>query len=146
MHWRSIYDGQAIRSRRLVQIDHIVPLANAWRSGASRWTREQRVGFANDLTGPELVAVGASTNTAKGDRGPEDWKPPRQRVWCLHARWWIRRQDRLATHHHQPRRDCAGHHARALLADECSARARRAFRTAVGDRRDDGGEYRLVAA
>jgi hypothetical protein len=72
-----------------VQIDHIVPLVNAWRSGASRWTRAQRVRFANDLSAPELIAVSASTNTSNGDRGPEDWKPPRRKVWCLYARWWI---------------------------------------------------------
>jgi uncharacterized protein DUF1524 len=88
-HWRSIYDGAIITARSQVQIDHIVPLAKAWRSGASGWTRARRVRFANDLTDPQLIAVSASSNTSKGDRGPEAWKPPRRRVWCLYARWWI---------------------------------------------------------
>jgi hypothetical protein len=88
VHWRSLYDGAIITARSQVQIDHIVPLANAWRSGASRWTRARRVRFANDLTDPQLVAVSASSNTSKGDRGPEEWKPPRREVWCLYARWW----------------------------------------------------------
>ena len=89
VHWRSVYDGQILTARRRVDIDHIVPLANAWRSGASRWSRARRVQFANDLTDPQLIAVSASSNRSKRDRGPEQWKPPRQQVWCLYARWWI---------------------------------------------------------
>jgi len=89
VHWRSLYDGAIVTVRSQVQIDHIVPLANAWRSGASRWTRARRVRFANDLTDPQLIAVSAVSNTSKGARGPEEWKPPRRQVWCLYARWWI---------------------------------------------------------
>jgi len=25
----------------------------------------------------------------RGDRGPEEWKPPRRRAWCLFSRWWV---------------------------------------------------------
>jgi hypothetical protein len=89
VHWRSVYDGTTTAVRSEVQIDHIIPLANAWRSGASHWTRERRVRFANDLADPQLIAVSARSNTSKGDSGPEEWKPPRHRVWCLYARWWI---------------------------------------------------------
>jgi uncharacterized protein DUF1524 len=87
-HWRSVYDGVTLTSRSDVQIDHIVALANAWRSGASRWSRADRVRFANDLDDPELIAVSATSNRIKSDQGPEDWKP-RRRLWCLYARWWI---------------------------------------------------------
>jgi 5-methylcytosine-specific restriction endonuclease McrA len=88
-HWRSVYDGVIVTVSSQAQIDHVVPLANAWRSGASRWTRERRVRFANDLTDPQLIAVSATSNRAKSDHGPEEWKPPRRQVWCLYARWWI---------------------------------------------------------
>jgi hypothetical protein len=44
---------------------------------------------ANDLEGPQLVAVSQSSNRSKGDRSPDEWKPPRRRVWCLYARWWV---------------------------------------------------------
>jgi hypothetical protein len=88
VHWRSVYDSVTLTARSDVQIDHIVALANAWRSGASRWSRPQRVRFANDLDNPELIAVSATSNRAKSDQGPEDWKP-RRRLWCLYARWWI---------------------------------------------------------
>jgi hypothetical protein len=87
-HWRSVYDGVTLTSRSGVQIDHIVALANAWRSGASRWSRAERVRFANDLDAPELIAVSATSNRIKSDQGPEDWKP-RRPLWCLYGRWWI---------------------------------------------------------
>jgi hypothetical protein len=87
-HCRSVYDGVTLTSRSDVQIDHIVALANAWRSGASRWSRADRVRFASDLDDPELIAVSATSKRIKSDQGPEDWKP-RRRLWCLYARWWI---------------------------------------------------------
>lgn len=87
--WRSFYDGLTLTSARRVDIDHVVPLANAWRSGARRWTRERRRDFANDLESPQLIAVSASSNRSKGDKGPEEWKPPRRAAWCLYSRWWV---------------------------------------------------------
>jgi hypothetical protein len=87
--WRSLYDGRILRRSSAVDIDHVVPLANAWRSGARAWSRRRRERFANDLRDPELVAVSAASNRAKGDSGPQSWRPPRPAVWCLYARWWI---------------------------------------------------------
>jgi hypothetical protein len=87
--WRSIYDGKTLRSASRVDIDHVVPLAEAWRSGARSWTATRRERFANDLREPQLVAVSASSNRSKGDSPPQEWKPPRQGVWCLYARWWV---------------------------------------------------------
>lgn len=87
--WRSVYDGKIIRQSRLVDIDHVVPLAEAWRSGAERWDADERERFANDLTSPQLVAVSFSSNRSKGDQDPAEWRPPRRAVWCLYARWWI---------------------------------------------------------
>lgn len=45
------------------------------QSGAAAWTTAQRQAFANDLTNPQLLAVTDNVNQAKGDSGPEDWKP-----------------------------------------------------------------------
>lgn len=87
--WRSFYDGRTFTSSRRVDIDHVVPLANAWRSGAKRWGVERRRDFANDLEDAELIAVSASSNRSKADRGPDAWKPPRRAAWCLYSRWWV---------------------------------------------------------
>jgi len=87
--WVSLYDGRTLRSPRQLQIDHMVPLANAWRSGARSWSRAKRIDYANDLTDPLLYAVSISTNESKGDSGPEEWKPPRKAAWCVYSRAWV---------------------------------------------------------
>jgi hypothetical protein len=87
--WRSVYDGQVLNSPTKVDIDHLVPLANAWRSGASSWTTTEREDFANDLDDPQLVAVSASSNRAKGDQDPSTWKPKLRGEWCEYAENWI---------------------------------------------------------
>ncbi|MEV6341805.1 HNH endonuclease family protein [Actinoplanes sp. NPDC051851] len=85
----SFYDGKTLDSPTKVDIDHTVPLANAWRSGADKWTTDQREDFANDLDRPQLLAVSASSNRSKGDQDPSTWKPPSQDAWCDYATDWI---------------------------------------------------------
>jgi hypothetical protein len=87
--WRSYYDGTIIRSSSKLDIDHIVPLANAWISGARTWSAARRETFANDLDDPQLIAVSASSNRSKGDSSPDEWRPPLQSAWCSYARWWV---------------------------------------------------------
>jgi hypothetical protein len=87
--WYSPYDGKRLRSERLVDVDHVVPLAYAWRSGAKRWSEARRRAFANDLTRPELVTVSHSANIAKGGQGPQSWRPRRRAYWCRYATSWI---------------------------------------------------------
>ncbi|MEV4317311.1 HNH endonuclease family protein [Actinocrispum sp. NPDC049592] len=87
--WTSPYDGVVITDAAKVDIDHVVPLAEAWRSGAASWTDEQRKQFANDLTNPQLFAVSANANRSKGDKDPAEWKPPAQGFWCTYARDYV---------------------------------------------------------
>jgi hypothetical protein len=87
--WESVYDGRTLTDPSDVDVDHVVPLANAWRSGANEWNDDRRADFANDLTRPELRAVSASTNRAKGDQDPAQWKPTNRDAWCDYARDWI---------------------------------------------------------
>lgn len=70
-----------------IQIDHVVPLAEAWVSGASAWTDEERREFANDLR--VLLAVDGPTNASKGADDPAAWRP-RKDYQCAYARRWIR--------------------------------------------------------
>ncbi|MGL5910621.1 MAG: HNH endonuclease family protein [Phycicoccus sp.] len=67
-----------------VQIDHVVPLAEAWRSGASTWTPERRLQFANDPR--NLLAVDGPTNAAKSDRTPATWLPTDRSRACRYVR------------------------------------------------------------
>jgi hypothetical protein len=88
--WFSIYDGIEIQDPSELDIDHVVALAEAWRSGAATWDERRRTAFANDLTDPRtLVAVSASSNRSKSDRDPSEWRPPRREAWCAYASDWI---------------------------------------------------------
>jgi hypothetical protein len=81
--WRSPYDGLVTTNPTKLQIDHVVPLAVAWGSGAYRWNADTRKRFANDLgTRYDLLAVSVHTNESKGDAGPDDWLPPRRSFDC----------------------------------------------------------------
>lgn len=86
--WYSPYDGATWTLASDVDIDHVVPLAAAWRTGASSWTTSQRQAFANDLSYPQLIAVTDNVNQAKGDQTPATWKPPRSAYWCTYAKMW----------------------------------------------------------
>lgn len=87
--WESVYDGRTFTDPSDVDIDHTVPLANAWRSGADEWDDAKRGDFANDLTRPQLIAVSASSNRAKGDQDPSQWKPANRSYWCQYAEDWV---------------------------------------------------------
>ncbi|GAA4257184.1 hypothetical protein GCM10022255_073040 [Dactylosporangium darangshiense] len=87
--WHSVYDDKDLTDPQALDIDHMVPLAAAWRSGAAKWTDEQRKDFANDLTRPQLFAVSLQSNRAKGDQDPSTWKPPSHAYWCTYANNWI---------------------------------------------------------
>lgn len=88
--WVDPYTGISGTEASALDIDHFVPLANAHRSGDWRWTPEAKKRYANDLLNPaHLIAVTASANRAKSDKGPEAWKPPRQEYWCEYATNWI---------------------------------------------------------
>lgn len=77
-----------------VDVDHIVPLAEAWGSGAHGWTQDRRLAFANDLgVGYALNVMTDNLNSSKGDRGPEEWLPPVNQcryveIWTLVKHRW----------------------------------------------------------
>jgi len=85
----SVYDGLTVKDPLEVDIDHMVPLANAWRSGADLWTDQKRSDFANDLERPQLIAVSRGSNRSKGDQDPSQWKPPSFQYYCTYAKSWI---------------------------------------------------------
>jgi len=87
--WLSLYDNVTYADPQKLDVDHVVPLANAWRSGAKDWTDAKRQDFANDLTRPQLRAVSLTQNRAKGDQDPAQWKPANHDFWCQYAEDWI---------------------------------------------------------
>jgi Protein of unknown function (DUF1524) len=86
--WLDPYTSKTFTKPSDIDTDHVVPLANAWRSGASSWDDKVRERYAND---PDvLLSVEDNANQAKGDKGPESWKPPNQAEWCDYATRWVK--------------------------------------------------------
>jgi Protein of unknown function (DUF1524) len=88
--WLSYYDGATWTLPADLDIDHLVPLAEAWDSGARNWTAAQRTAYANDLgDSRDLVAVTDNVNQAKGDRDPAEWLPPLAGAKCRYVAEWL---------------------------------------------------------
>lgn len=85
--WTSPYDGVSSVIASDFDIDHIVPLAEAHRSGGWRWEAQIRAIYANDPDG--LVVTSAHSNRSKGDRGPDQWRPQNRDHWCAYASKWV---------------------------------------------------------
>ncbi len=89
--WYGEFTGATVTDASELDVDHLVPLANAHRSGGWGWSADRKRSYANALDDPgHLIAVTRSANSAKGDRGPEDWRPPNRDFWCEYALAWTR--------------------------------------------------------
>lgn len=88
--WVDVYTGSTFTNPSALDIDHMIPLAEANRSGGASWDRTTKTMFANDLAyAHALVAVSASANRSKADRTPDEWKPPARTAWCFYATAWV---------------------------------------------------------
>ncbi|MFE0116835.1 HNH endonuclease family protein [[Kitasatospora] papulosa] len=88
--WLSYYDGQEVTDPGALDIDHMVPLAEAWDSGASAWAAARREAYANDQgAAASLVAVTARTNRQKADQDPAQWLPPAPDAQCRYVGEWV---------------------------------------------------------
>ena len=87
--WIGPYTGTVVENPSDLDIDHMVPLYIAHKSGAWRWTAERKREYANYLEYPgHLIAATASANRQKGAKGPEEWRPPDESYWCRYALDW----------------------------------------------------------
>ncbi len=87
--WFSAFDGETTTNPSNFDVDHMVPLKEAWDSGANNWSSSTRERFANDLGSPHsLIAVSRSSNRSKGASDPAEWMPPRQDYWCEYVFSW----------------------------------------------------------
>lgn len=88
--WYSYYDDKTLTDDSALDIDHMVPLAEAWDSGASKWDADRRRSYANDLGDKRsLIAVSATSNRSKSDQDPAEWMPPNQAARCRYLTEWV---------------------------------------------------------
>ncbi|MFD8339887.1 HNH endonuclease family protein [Streptomyces solisilvae] len=87
--WHSYYDNTDVAGARTLDIDHMVPLAEAWDSGASTWSAQERQDYANDLGDTRsLAAVSARENRSKADQDPNQWLPTDPGARCRYIEEW----------------------------------------------------------
>ncbi|PRX92363.1 HNH endonuclease family protein [Allonocardiopsis opalescens] len=110
------YTGRTIEFSRdqanAVQIDHIYPIATAWRMGAHAWDDDRRAEFYNDPA--NLLAVDGPANSAKGDSGPAEWRPDDSAFHCRYAILYID-----VAHGYDLPVTQAEHNALSTLLDAC---------------------------
>lgn len=86
--WVCPYTHKIFYKASELDIDHIVPLSNAYRSGGNTWSKEKKKEFANDQE--NLLCVEDNVNRQKGDKSPDQWKPPVKEYWSTYALLWIK--------------------------------------------------------
>jgi hypothetical protein len=88
--WLSLYDGETWTKASDVDVDHVVALAEAWRSGAWKWSATRRQSYANDLgVAWTLRAVTDNVNQSKSDDDPTYWLPPLELANCVYLIEWV---------------------------------------------------------
>ena len=88
--WLSIYDNVKVTEAKKLDVDHMVPLAEAWDSGASKWDAKKREMYANDQTDSRhLIAVTGPSNRSKSDQDPSEWLPTNKAYVCEYITNWI---------------------------------------------------------
>ena len=86
--WVTSWDNGVHTSATEVEVDHLVPVNEAWGSGARYWSQARRVAFYNDLGDSRtLNAQTSALNHSKRASGPERWLPPKNR--CAYIGQWV---------------------------------------------------------
>ena len=89
--WYDKFTGKYFTNAKDLDIDHLVPLKNAYISGASNWSEEKKNKYYNYLKNENhLVAVSKGANRSKGDKSPVKWLPPNEEYQCEYVREWFK--------------------------------------------------------
>lgn len=86
--WADFYHNSFYTSAREVDIDHVVPLFEAHKSGGAEWSRDQKRTFANDIE--NLVITGKRTNRQKGANTLKTWLPVEAEYACRYYQQWMK--------------------------------------------------------
>jgi hypothetical protein len=87
-NWIDPYTGKTFTNPSDLDIDHMIPLGYAARAGGQTWDSNKKMDYANDMNYEyHLIAVSASANRSKSDRGPSEWSP-REEFKCQYGVAW----------------------------------------------------------
>lgn len=89
--WADPFSGRVFTNASDIQIDHFVPLKNAYSTGAWKWEQKTRCLFANFLENRyHLMAVSGDENMRKGDKSPDKWMPSNTSFSCSYLNIWLK--------------------------------------------------------
>lgn len=89
--WYDPYTDQTFTRADQLDVDHLVPLRNAYTSGGWKWDDKKRCRYSNFMKNPiHLVPVSATENRRKSDYTPADYLPPNQQFLCDYAVRWLK--------------------------------------------------------
>ena len=80
---KKIYFVRGVGTSNAVQVDHVVPVSDAWQKGAQQLSARSRYAFYNDPL--NLLAVDGPTNQRKSDSDAASWLPPNRKYWCSYV-------------------------------------------------------------
>jgi hypothetical protein len=88
--WYDPYSNRYYTEASQIEIDHVVPLKNAYINGAHAWSKQKRCVYGNYLGNEfHLLAVQSSENSSKSDRTPERYVPPNRAYTCEYLKHWL---------------------------------------------------------
>lgn len=85
--WTDEYTGEELTNPDEISIDHIIPLRYAAMHGGQKWDNSKKEEFANDTS--QLIAISASEESSKADKGPSDYLPSNKDFKCTYAKAWV---------------------------------------------------------
>lgn len=88
--WVDPYTEKTLTVPRTIQVDHVVPLKNAYLTGAHGWAPSKRCHYGNFVGyRRHLIPIDGPENSRKGDRGPDRYMPPSRDFTCEYVKIWI---------------------------------------------------------
>ena len=89
--WFDPYTDQVYVKAWHVEVDHVVPLKNAYISGADKWSWKRRCAYFNYMGNKfHLMPIETVTNREKSDRSVEEWTPPNKKYQCQYVANWLK--------------------------------------------------------
>ncbi len=88
--WDDPYSGKQFSSAADIQIDHFVPLKNAYMTGGFEWNQRKRCLYANYMGNAfHLISVSGRENLKKSDSTPSQYMPSNREYACLYLKQWL---------------------------------------------------------
>lgn len=87
--WNDLYTGKTFTNPKDIDIDHMIPLKYTATHGGQAWDSKKKEKYANSIDGNHLIAVSASANRSKSDKGPGSWMPSNKAYHCRYVFDWV---------------------------------------------------------